>query len=368
MFNPKFNYTDNIVVDLGKIERYRTILDMSKIPLSIEIQLREQAKLKMTHFSTRIEGNPLSLEQVNKIVKEKNRTFRHRTELEVRNYWEALSFLEEQKKLNTIIDEKFIRKLHAIIQDTNAGRRSKESKYREPTPPGVLFAVYDNVSMEPDYIPPEAKDVPILMKKLIKWISEEEKLPIPIKAAILSYQFLTIHPFNDGNGRTARALATYLLSTNGYDMKGFYSMEEFYAADLEGYYKSIQMNLPVLYYDGRNDPSNLAPWIEYFVRIMALAFEKVATTIKNTISESSEHVEIDDLSKKDRFLLNYMIDRPNEPIKPKEIADLFGVTTRAISKWAKEWVDKGLVEPASGEKRITSYTLGEKYRGMDKTR
>lgn len=151
-------------------------------------------------------------------------------------------------------------------------------------------------------------------------------------------------------------------------MKGFYSMEEFYAADLEGYYKSIQMNLPVLYYDGRNDPSNLAPWIEYFVRIMALAFEKVATTIKNTISESSEHVEIDDLSKKDRFLLNYMIDRPNEPIKPKEIADLFGVTTRAISKWAKEWVDKGLVEPASGEKRITSYTLGEKYRGMDKTR
>lgn len=199
MFNPKFNYTDNIVVDLGKIERYRTILDMSKIPLSIEIQLREQAKLKMTHFSARIEGNPLRLEQVNKIVKEKNRTFRHRTELEVRNYWEALSFLEEQKKLNTIIDEKFIRKLHTIIEDTNPGRRSKESKYREPTPPGVLFAVYDNVSMEPDYIPPEAKDVPILMKKLIKWISEEEKLPIPIKAAILSYQFLTIHPFNEKN-------------------------------------------------------------------------------------------------------------------------------------------------------------------------
>lgn len=129
-----------------------------------------------------------------------------------------------------------------------------------------------------------------------KWILKEDILPIPIKAAILSYQFLTIHPFNDGNGRTARGLATYLLSIYGYDMKGFYSMEKFYAMDLDGYYKSIQMNLPVLYYDGRNNPANLAPWIEYFVRIMALAFEKAA-------KEKAQQAEIE----KQEALANILI-------------------------------------------------------------
>lgn len=296
MFNPKFKYTDNIVSDLGKIERYRTMLDMSIIAPSIETKFREQAKLKMIHFSTKIEGNPLTLEQVDKIIKEKDRVFKHRSELEVRNYWDALDFLEEQKKLNMPIDEKFIKKLHAIIENINPGRQPKESEYREPTAPGVLFAVYDNITGEPDYIPPEANDVPVLMKNLVKWILKEDILPIPIKAAILSYQFLTIHPFNDGNGRTARALATYLLSIYGYDMKGFYSMEEFYAMDLDGYYKNIQMKLPVLYYDGRNDPPNLAPWIEYFVSIMALAFEKAA-------KEKAEQAEIE----KQEALANILI-------------------------------------------------------------
>lgn len=362
MFKPKFKYTDNIVNDLGKIEKYKTILDFSSIPPGMEVQLREEAKLKRTHFSTRIEGNPLDLKQVEEIIKKDSSVIKHRTELEVRNYWDALSFLETQQSLNTPISERLIKKLNAIINDINPGRRLKESDYREPTPPGILFAVYDDKTREPDYIPPEAIDVPILMKDLLKWIKHEEQLPIPIKAAILSYQLLTIHPFKDGNGRTARALATYLLSINGYDMKGFYSMEEFYISDLEGYYRNLQMGLPVLYYEGRENPKDLSPWIEYFIRIMALAFEKVAMKIEDTNTKIYTEVNIEELSKKDKKLLSHILKRPDKVIKPKEIADLYGVTSRTISEWAKEWVKNGILEPASGEKRITSYILGEKYR------
>lgn len=362
MFEPKFKYTDNIVTDLGKIEKHKTVLDMSSIPISMELQLREEAKLKMTHFSTRIEGNPLDLKQVEEIVKKDSGIIKHRTELEVRNYWDALSFLETQKRLNSPISEKFIKKLNAIINDINPGRRLQESDYREPTQPGILFAVYDDKTKKPDYIPPEAKDVPTLMKDLVEWIKGEDKLPIPVKAAILSYQLLTIHPFEDGNGRTARALATYLLSINGYDMKGFYSMEEFYVSDLEGYYSNLQMGLPTLYYDGRENPNDLSPWIEYFIRIMALAFEKVVIKIKNTNVKRYSEVNMEDLSKKDNKLLSHLLKQPDNIIKPKEIADLYGVTSRTISEWAKEWVRKGILEPASGEKRITSYILGEKYR------
>lgn len=362
MFNPKFKYTDSIVDNLGKIERYRTILDMVSIPLSLEMELKKQAKIKMTHFSTRIEGNPLNINQVENIINKNKNNLDHRSELEIRNYWNALSFLEEQKQLNAPITQDFIKKLNAIIDDVNPGRRSKKSRYREPTPPGVLFAVYDEKTKRPDYIPPEAKDVPLLMEELVEWIERESQLPISIKAAILSYQLLTIHPFNDGNGRTARALATYLLAKNGYDMKGFYSMEEFYAADLDGYYKSLQMNLLVLYYEGRENPEDLSPWIEYFINIMALAFEKVANTVKNMKVRSDDMVELEQLSKKDKILVNHLLSREDKTIKPQEIAKLYKVSPRTISKWAKDWVEKGILEPASGEKRITSYILGEKYR------
>ena len=82
------------------------------------------------------------------------------------------------------------------------------------------------------------------MADFTAWIKNEADLPIPIKAAIAAYQLLTIHPFEDGNGRTARALATYMLSLADYDMKGFQSLEEYYVEDLDGYYRHLQMGLP----------------------------------------------------------------------------------------------------------------------------
>ncbi len=157
-----------------------------------------------------------------------------------------------------------------------AGRRAAQSEYRGATTPGVLFAVYDNLTRKPEYIPPEYRDVPDLMDQFITWLQTENELPIPIKAAIATVQLLTIHPFEDGNGRTARALASYILSTADYDVKGFHSMEEYYVEDLQGYDRHLQMGLPALYYEGRANPPDLPPWIQYFVRIMALAFERVA--------------------------------------------------------------------------------------------
>lgn len=360
MFNPKFKYTDKMISDLGKIEKYKTILDMSDIPHYVEIEFKKQAKLKMSHFSTKIEGNPLRIEQSKEVIENKDYDIRYKSEIEIKNYWDALTFLEKQKEIKTQISEKLIKRLHAIIMNERPGKKPKESEYRKPTPPGVLFAIYDSNTGEPDYIPPEAKDLPGLMKELTYWYTNEQKLVIPIKAAIFSYQFLTIHPFDDGNGRTARAMASYMLSLSGYDMRGFYSMEEFYVEDLEGYYKNLQMNLPILYYNGRNNPENLAPWIEYFVGIMALAFEK-AVDFSSSSSMQLRPLLLN-LNKKDRTLINYMLREPSRRYTLKEIAELFSVTPRAVSKWAEEWVEKGYISPASGKIRITSYMLCEKYR------
>lgn len=153
------------------IERSRSIVELMPIPAHIESDLKEQAKLKATHYSTRIEGNTLDLEQVARVVKQKKDDFRIPVEEEVRNYWEALSFLAQEKNKNTPISEEFIKKLHSIIVKSGSGRKPIQSNYRGPMPPGVLFAVFDNKTRQPDYIPPEYSDVPALMKSLIKWLS-----------------------------------------------------------------------------------------------------------------------------------------------------------------------------------------------------
>lgn len=351
-----------MVKDLMSVERSRAIVELMPIPAHIESDLKEQAKLKATHYSTRIEGNTLDLEQVAHVVKRKQADVRLSVEEEVRNYWEALSFLASEKQKGTPITEDFIRRLHSIIVKHGVGRKPTKSNYREAMPPGVLFAVFDNKTKQPEYIPPEFCDVPQLMKDLVKWIKLEKEVPVPVKAAIVTYQLLTIHPFEDGNGRTARALASYVLSTEEYDVKGFHSMEEYYVEDLQGYYKHLQMGLPVLYYDGRENPKDLSPWIEYFTRTMSLAYEKVANlSIKFATTTSDPRV--DSLEPREKILLRYLIE-VNRTIKPKELAEIFNVKQITITKWSKIWLEKGIIEGASGNDRITSYRIGEFYTDL----
>ncbi len=129
------------------------------------------------------------------------------------------------------------------------------------------------------YLPPEAKDVPGLMKELVRWIEQSETTqPIPAVAGIAHYQFVTIHPIYDGNGRTARVLATWLLYRGGYDFGKFYALEEFYARDLDGYYNALQLHPNHNYYEGRAF-AEMTSWLEYFIWGMAAIFETVAREV-----------------------------------------------------------------------------------------
>ncbi len=356
----KFNfvYTNEIVDYLIKIERYKTALEYLYLPTRARQKMNYDAKLKKTHFSTSIEGNVLSFEQVKKVINKKESISRAKAEMEVKNYWDALTFLEKSKEENKKIDLEFIFKLHDIVERKN---NLKRIEFREPTPPGILFAVYDVKTQIPEFIPPESKDIPALMNNLLNWHKDNKDIPTVIKAAIMHYGFVSIHPFSDGNGRTARLIATYVLMLEDYDYKGFNSFEEYYMYDLDGYYKALQMDLPTLFYDGRNNPPNLEIWIEYFLKILVLNAEKVYEEALK-VSKSYLPSILEGISKKDLVLIRYMLENNKEIIRNKELASLYGVTSRAISKWALEWVNKGILKPASGSERITSYKLSNEFK------
>ena len=362
MFQPKFTYTNDIVNDLLNIERYKTQLEYLYLPTRIKQEMMYKAKMKKTHFSTSIEGNVLSYDQVERVITEKGKKTKIDAEREVVNYWDALSYLEKCKEEKRLINHQLILELHGIIERRDV--RKKIIGFRQQTPPGVLFAVYDSVTRAPEYIPPEAIDIEPLMGELVEWYRQDNDLPIPIKAAIMGYQLVTIHPFEDGNGRTCRALATYELMLGGYDFKGFNSMEEYYANNLEEYYKNLQMGLPALYYDGRNNPPHLENWIEYFIRIMRLNAENIARQAEEATKNNQEKYEFGNLNKKDTKMLRYMLENGLDTVKTKELAAIFNVTPRAITKWCNNWVDRGILIANYVNVRITSYSLTEKYKKL----
>ena len=127
------------------------------------------------------------------------------------------------------------------------------------------------------YMPPEVKDVPDFMRDFMAWINDEvskAELPIFLVAAIAHYQFATIHFYYDGNGRTARLLTHLVLHKSGYGLKGIYSLEEYYAKNLQAYYKALMGGQPHNYYFGRAE-ADITAWVMYFCEGMADSFANV---------------------------------------------------------------------------------------------
>ena len=215
--------------------------------------------------------------------------------------------------------------------------------------------VYDSKTGRPEYIPPEYIDVPILLKELDDYINNSDDHPI-IKAAILHYQLVTIHPFEDGNGRTARIMSNYILSYYGYGFKEIGSLEEYFSYDLEEYYSSLQMGLPELYYEGRDNPPHPEIWIDYFVKVFSLYSEKVLKIATSSINDN-EKQRFNQLSIKAKNLLKYLKEEQILEFSPIELTPIFSVSNRTIINWCIELCENGYLKPNIVNKRIRTYTL-----------
>lgn len=241
-----------------------------------------------------IEGNRLTLEQVEEVVKQEREIGgRERDIKEVRGYYAASRKIDAWAAEQAPLSEQLIQKLHGLISQESARQSIKGaplvvSVFRSGTEENVSNhssvqvcyrdgqnVISDGRTREIVYMPPEAKDVPGLMAGFVRWcneISSEDRLPCPLRAGIAHYQFVTIHPYYDGNGRTARLLTDLLLQEGDYGLSGTYSLAEYYAYNLGGYYEALAIGPSHNYYEGRAD-ADLTPWLEYFCRGMAISCE-----------------------------------------------------------------------------------------------
>ena len=346
----KVALNNEILNSILSIEKNKEALNQITIPVSLSNRFRKNTKKRSTFASNKIEGNPLTFEQADKAIEDSRRHLL-KPEQEIKNYYLALEYLE-----NKLLEkEPLSLKLILDVQKQICEGESKEKiGLRGPMPPGVLFAVW-NDDGTPAYIPPEYSEVPKLLNELIGYINSSTDHPI-IKAAVIHYQLVTIHPFEDGNGRTARIISNYYLSLNGYGFKSVGSLEEYMSYDINEYYDSIQMNLPVSYYDGRDNPPHPEIWINYFLKVFNLYASKVVVVAINE-TRKVDTARLSHLSTKAKSFLEYLRKQNIEVFTPIEFSHKLGVTNRTIINWCVELTANGYIEPIIVNKRIRRYKV-----------
>lgn len=357
----KVTITNDILNSIIEIELNRYKISLVELSQNVLNKLRKNSKKKSSYASNKIEGNPLSEKQAEEVIESDERKHYLKPEQEVRNYFLALNYLEE--KLNN--KEKLSKKLILDVQKLVEKGASKEKiGLRGPMPPGVLFAVYDSKTGNPDYIPPEYSDVPGLLDELIEYVNTTDDHPL-IVAAVVHYQLVTIHPFEDGNGRTARLLSGYIMDLNGYGFNGIGSLEEYFAYDVDEYYDSIQMRLPALYYSGRENPPHPEIWINYFLRMVKLYSRKVCDL---QLSSEEEDIagSLSFLKEREKELLVLLISSYRAEFTPIEVSKQLSVTNKTVINRLAGLVKNGFVIPILVNKRIRSYKLSEFAKNHEK--
>ena len=357
VWSPRFTLTPSIARGLMQIEAARALVDHTPISPAAEAELRAQARVQAAHYSTLIEGNRLTLAQAKQVVADEKMRIvgRERDVSEVRNYWIALLRVEEWAEKKRPLTEELIKRLHALVEK---GPRAPPTPYRDGQ-----NAIKNSATGALIYLPPEAKDVPILMASLVAWAAEAERssLPVPIIAALVHYQFVTVHPYYDGNGRTARLLATFILHKSGYGLNGFFSLEEHHAKDLQGYYQALTVHPHHNYYFGRSE-ADLTAWLEYFISSLAEVFEAVRCRAQKCVVEGLE-AEPEDLRRLDhraRVVLGLFARK--ETIIAPQVAEVLGLSQRMARNLLGDWVKEGWLEVANPSRRARSYSLSAKYR------
>jgi len=274
MFDPQFSITNKILTYISKIEAAEEVIRHSPLLPLWEKQFKEDAIIRSVYHGTHIEGNMLAKDDAKNLLAGKDVIGRPRDIQEIINYRKVIDFIDEEAKRKIEkITELLIKKLHRIITDKILfPEQTGEYRIKQ-------VIIRNSATGEITFRPPAPIEVPFLMREFIYWLNKENQDIHPVlKAGITHHELVRIHPFIDGNGRVARVLATLILFLGGYDIRRFFSLEEYYDKDAASYYHNLQ----------KASQGDLTAWLEYFTFGASVEFEK----IKEKILKLSKDVKL----------------------------------------------------------------------------
>ena len=368
MYQPRFRITNNLVTYISTIEAAKALIDHAPLVPAWESKFRAEALQRTVHFGTKIEGNDLTADQTQRLVaaqtdaepgltptelaKQAGVLARERDIQEVINYRQVISWIDQLKlnpgKMATTLSIETLKTLHALTMqnllavDQTGEFRKQQVVVKGTQDGGVVFR------------PPVSVEVPFLMEEFFEWLisSEAQTLHPVFKAGITHYHLVYIHPFIEGNGRTARAMASLVLQQSGYDFKKFFSLEQYFDSDVDKYYQallSVQQNqLDVTF------------WLEYFCYGVAVEIDKIKSQVMKLSQDLRLQRELGAqvaLSERQIILLEAL---QNQGELTSDMAQqlLPNISTDTILRDLKDLIKKGVV-------RKQGVTKGVRYLMID---
>lgn len=330
---PRYTVGHALVRQLEDIAALREKILAATVQVTWIPALQKDSRVRNTHSSTAIEGNPLTLEQVRALEEgHELPVATERAKREVLNYFAALRFIEKNAKRSPLAHDDILR-LHKIIAGGGVMDQGTAGRYREmPVRVGT-------------YVAPTAGQVWGMMSELVAWWNEEAtKLSPVLSSGILHYRLEEIHPFADGNGRVGRALALWELYRRGFDTHHIFSIDEFYWNDRPRYYASLA--------DVQKRGGDLTGWVEYVAEGLRLTMEKVWTRVQRFEARSGRKKLV--LRPKQEQLLQLLRDRKS--MSPQEIWDALGVTKQGALKLLNPLLSAGMIQRV-GTRKSGRYIL-----------
>lgn len=352
MFSPKYTITPEALSSIAEIAEIKVIIERSRVLPLNELQLKREALIRMVYTSTSIEGNRLAQHQVDRVLSGMSVVADDQSILEVKNYQNALKEVEKLAKAKKELTSDLILDLHKISLK-GLLPEEKLGKFRF----GEIYVVDDlgDGTEHLRYKGPDAKQVPELIKEMLTWYkkaTDKENLHPVLKAGILHLQFVSIHPFTDGNGRLARLLTQFSLYRDGWDFRKIIVLEEFYNKNRQDYYNAENIVQGQKYREGQD----LTPWIEYFIAgflVEARKVNKIITSLGFNKSKGNTQTTLDPDEVK---IIDLLVTSSN--IRSDDVVKLLKVSKRTAQLKLKDLVEKDLIKP-QGKGPATFYVSSE---------
>jgi len=268
MYEPRFKLSERLTDNLAKIDEMRTLLDSIPVLNIVEQQIQREALAATVHYTTLIEGNKLDLLTVTRLgsMRIAKAITSSVDEQEVLNLYQVMRFIGPLASQSDIpIDEDVIKQIHTFVV-RDIPQQGPPGEYRRRQ-----VAVADQ-TRKPIFMPPKPSDVPGLVKDFSGWLAQKTLALHPVITAGLAHlELAAIHPFNNGNGRTSRALADMILDRHGYSFRNLFSWVSQVGIDMSIYHSTLGEVLGTEY--GANvDPTR---WLEYFTSVVTNSLNEI---------------------------------------------------------------------------------------------
>ncbi|MBK8575298.1 MAG: Fic family protein [Elusimicrobia bacterium] len=339
-FEPKFRITSETLRLVAEATELRGWIAAAVIDVSWLPALQRDTAARLAHSSTSIEGNPLTLPEVEALGRGERIGAERRATLEVLNALSAMRWIWKQVQKNKI-QEKDLLQLHRRL---TMGLLPEKAVGAYKSVPNRVVDHRGN----PIYIPPRPEDAPRLTRDLLAWLNSGagRRLHAVIVAAIAHHQLVSIHPMSDGNGRLARALEVWILYSRGFDLHHLFALDDYFWADRPLYYLKIQQ--------ARDLDDDLTDWVEYVAQGVVSTLRETVERIRSLQVRPTSSKFL--LTKRQEDVLRFLRDRGAVP--STEIQAAFAFSRARAGQILKPLVSAGLVEVV-GKQRSARYRLAK---------